>query len=202
MRSRILIRALLTAAVIALPAVALAQPNPGTHSANGWNNGSPSGQWQGNGQAQHSNRRDRDDRSNRNANQYPNNGSGNNGYGNNGYGNNGYSNNGYSNGQLSGVVSSFSAFSLNLSNGPHINLHQGTIINPTGTTLRPGMNVAVLGHSNQDGSFEADQINVMGNVNGNYNGYGMTGGGVSNVLGPMGSGVSNVLGTLLGRLGL
>lgn len=46
-----------------------------------------------------------------------------------------------------------------------IHLHQGTIINPRGTTLQNGMRVHVIGHPNGDGTFEADEIDVR-----NYNG--------------------------------
>ncbi len=106
------------------------------------------------------------------------NGRGNNGgYGNNGYGNgNGYGNNGgYGNGQgqygdrrggmrgneVSGVVSSFSGYNLQLRNGTAVSLHQGTVINPTGTTLAPGMRVAIRGSRNSAGGFNADRIDVI-----------------------------------------
>lgn len=40
-----------------------------------------------------------------------------------------------------------------------VTLHQGTIINPTGLTLRPGMRVTILG--NRDGgSFDANEIDT------------------------------------------
>lgn len=52
--------------------------------------------------------------------------------------------------------------------GLAVHLHQGTIINPTGTTLRPGMNVRIVGHPNGDGTFEADRIDV---ANSGYRGY-------------------------------
>ena len=53
-------------------------------------------------------------------------------------------------------------------NGLAVHLHQGTIINPTGTTLQPGMNIRIYGHPNNDGTFEADRIDVQ---NGYYRGY-------------------------------
>jgi hypothetical protein len=81
------------------------------------------------------------------------------GYGNygRGYGNNAYGRGG---GQVGGVVSSFSPFNLYLQNGTHVELHQGTVINPTGATPQPGQRAQVFGHWNNDGSFAADQINL------------------------------------------
>jgi hypothetical protein len=106
------------------------------------------------------------------------NGNGNNGYG-NGYGRgngnngnwNGNGNNGNWNGQggygdrrggqISGVVASFGGYNLQLRNGTAVSLHQGTIINPTGTTLAPGMRVAIRGSRNSAGGFNADEIDVL-----------------------------------------
>jgi len=51
-------------------------------------------------------------------------------------------------------------------NEQRIHLHQGTVINPRGTTLRNGMQIRVSGHPNADGSFEADRIDVVGGQNG------------------------------------
>jgi len=72
------------------------------------------------------------------------------------------------NGQLSGVVSAFSDFSLQLNNRENVVLHQGTVINPTGISLAPGMQVAIYGRNDGNGTFEADTINVL-NANGQYN---------------------------------
>jgi hypothetical protein len=139
---------------------------------NGRNNGQNNGQW--NNRNRHRDRDDRNDRddqrnNNRNGNNgynngYGNNGYGNNGYGNNGYGNNGYGNNGYGNrsGQLNGTVSSFSAYNLYLSNGTHVELHNGTVINPTGTNLTAGQRVRVIGTWNNDRTFNANEIDVVG----------------------------------------
>ena len=44
-----------------------------------------------------------------------------------------------------------------------IRLHPGTVINPTGATIQPGMRVRVTGHPNGDGSFEADRIDLVAN---------------------------------------
>jgi hypothetical protein len=91
---------------------------------------------------------------------YNNGGYNNGGYYNGGY-NNGYGNNGYGRGQLTGTVSSFSPYNLYLRNGIHVELHDGTIINPTGTNLSPGMRVRVIGYRNSDGSFAANEIDVV-----------------------------------------
>ncbi len=66
-------------------------------------------------------------------------------------------------GQISGVISSFGGYNLQLRNGTAVSLHQGTIISPTGTTLTPGMRVAVRGSRNSAGGFNADEIDVLGN---------------------------------------
>ena len=96
---------------------------------------------------------------------YNNGGYNNGGYNNGGYNNGGYNNGGYNNGgnrsgNLSGVVSSFSPYNLYLSNGTHVELHNGTVINPTGTNLTPGRRVRVLGNWNGDGTFNANEIDV------------------------------------------
>ena len=45
--------------------------------------------------------------------------------------------------------------------GPHVHLHQGTVINPTGITLQPHMHVEVFGHWNDNGPYHADRIDVL-----------------------------------------
>ena len=52
-----------------------------------------------------------------------------------------------------------------------IHLHQGTVINPRGTTLQNGMQIRVSGHPNSDGTFEADRIDVVNGQNGQGQGY-------------------------------
>lgn len=73
---------------------------------------------------------------------------------------------GYGGRRLIGYVTYFNRFNLQIDtqNGRSIpiHLHQGTIINPTGTTLQDGMNVAISGTRNDDGTFEADRIDVVG----------------------------------------
>ncbi|MGZ6184173.1 MAG: hypothetical protein ACXWNV_19395, partial [Vulcanimicrobiaceae bacterium] len=74
-------------------------------------------------------------------------------------------------GQIQGRVTYFNHFDMQVDtqNGRSlpIHLHQGTVINPTGTTLQNGMNVAISGTRNSDGSFNANEIDVM-----QQNGYG------------------------------
>ena len=69
-----------------------------------------------------------------------------------------------SGGYLSGSVSSFSPYNMWM-NGPngalHVTLHDGTVINPTGITLTAGMRVHVWGYTNANGTFEANQIDVL-----------------------------------------
>ena len=186
MRPHSFIRTLAVAALIAIPSMAMAAPDQNT---NGNNNSCRNGQWvngqcvynnnnnngqSNNGQQRH---RDRDDQRNRNGNNNGNNNNGN--YNNGGYNNGGYNNGTYNNGtynnggngnwnygrgnQLSGTVSSFSPYNLYLSNGRHVELHNGTVINPTGTNLSPGMRVRIVGAQNSDGTFNANEIDVVGN---------------------------------------
>ena len=183
-----IIRALAATALIALPSLAMAAPDQNTN-----NTGCPNGQWR-NGQGQcvnngnngnngqwnngrqrqrdqddnnRANRRDRDDR-NRRDNDDRNNRNTNGGYNNGGYNNGGYNNGGNRGNQLSGNVRSFSPYNLYLSNGTHVMLHNGTVINPTGSNLTAGQNVRVIGNWNQDGTFNANEIDVTGN---GYNRY-------------------------------
>lgn len=63
-----------------------------------------------------------------------------------------------------GRVTYFKRFSLQLQTAPgvyrQINLHQGTIIDPRGTSLTEGMTVEVAGNPQNDGSLNADSITV------------------------------------------
>ncbi len=90
-----------------------------------------------------------------------------NGYGGGEYGG-GY---GEHRGNVVGVVAYFSGYNLDLDNGPHVNLHHGTVINPTGATLRRGMQVAVRGHLRRDGTIDADVIDIVGGFHHRYNNY-------------------------------
>jgi hypothetical protein len=153
-----------------------------------WNNGN-NGRWNNNGRHHDrdgdNDRDDHHDRGRHNGWNNPNNphsgynnggynnGGYNNGYGgyNNGYGgyNNGYGNGYGGNGTLNGTVSSFSPYNLYLSNGLHVVLHDGTVINPRGTNLTGGQRVRVIGYRQQDGTFAANEIDVIGS--GYNNGY-------------------------------
>lgn len=63
-----------------------------------------------------------------------------------------------------GKVTYFKQFELELETAPtvyrKVHLHQGTIINPRGTTLTPGMGVTVNGSPQGDGSLNADSITL------------------------------------------
>ena len=65
---------------------------------------------------------------------------------------------------LRGTVTYFNAFNMTVrADGRYIpvHLHQGTVINPTGTTLVPGMHVNVFGYWQANGQFHADQIGLV-----------------------------------------
>ncbi len=151
--------------------------NNGNNGNGQWNNGNNgNGQWN-NGRHRHHDQDDnnRDDQGNRGEHRGWDNGRGNPHGNNGGYNNGGYNNGGYNNGnygsrggQLSGQVRSFSPYNLYLSNGTHVVLHNGTVINPTGTNLTAGQRVRVIGTWNQDGTFSANEIDVTGN---GYNRY-------------------------------
>ena len=61
-----------------------------------------------------------------------------------------------------GRVTYFRRFELQIETAPNIyrqiHLHQGTIINPRGTTLTPGMTVDISGNAQGDHSLNADAI--------------------------------------------
>jgi hypothetical protein len=61
-----------------------------------------------------------------------------------------------------GKVTYFRHFDLQLETAPKVyrdvHLHQGTVINPRGTTLVPGMTVDVSGSAQSDHSLDADTI--------------------------------------------
>jgi|ERR1700688_2054138 len=63
---------------------------------------------------------------------------------------------------ITGRVGAFQPYNLWLggNNGLHVTMHDGTVINPTGTTLQPGMRVRIWGYWNDNGTFEANQIDV------------------------------------------
>jgi hypothetical protein len=61
-----------------------------------------------------------------------------------------------------GRVTYFRRFELQIETAPNVyrqvHLHQGTIINPRGTTLTPGMTVDISGNAQGDHSLNADSI--------------------------------------------
>lgn len=77
---------------------------------------------------------------------------------------------GYFNGrsvQARGIVASYNWYDLQLqtTNGrnAYVHLHQGTIINPRGTTLRNGMPVRVIGYLDGSGVLQANEVDVVNN---------------------------------------
>lgn len=72
-------------------------------------------------------------------------------------------------GARSGVISSVNGSSFTLQNGTTVFMRQGTVINPTGTTLQPGMRVRISGTRDGQGRINASQVSVMGQgTNGQY----------------------------------
>ena len=66
--------------------------------------------------------------------------------------------------QIQGRIASFDgAYALRVNDNrgfvDNVQLHQGTVINPTGLTLRPGMSVTILGHP-QGNVFAANEIDT------------------------------------------
>jgi hypothetical protein len=66
---------------------------------------------------------------------------------------------------LRGVVSYFHAYDLQvrlpLNDYRNVHLHQGTVINPRGWTLGNGQVIDVQGHTQPDGSLDADTITLV-----------------------------------------
>lgn len=62
--------------------------------------------------------------------------------------------------RIFGRVVAFAPYNLQLDRGPHIYLHNGTVIRPRGLTLRDGMPVRVIGHRTE-GGFSADEIDLV-----------------------------------------
>ena len=91
--------------------------------------------------------------------------------------NHGY--NGGNNGsRTQGTIGSVRGSNIQLTDGRNVFLHNGTVINPTGTSLQPGQQIFVTGSRGGNGAINADQINVNGYGNGNggnNRGYGDNG---------------------------
>jgi hypothetical protein len=65
--------------------------------------------------------------------------------------------------ELRGTVTYFNAFTMDIRSAGEVvpvHLHQGTIINPRGLTLEPGMYIRVFGFW-ANGNFEADRIGLI-----------------------------------------
>lgn len=95
---------------------------------------------------------------------YPGQGYGNGNYGNHGFGNRNRGGNYGARADISGVVTYFNRFDLRVRIGGrdrYVRLHQGTIINPTGISLRPGMVVDVSGTRDRNGTLDAYRIDVQ-----------------------------------------
>jgi len=80
-----------------------------------------------------------------------------------------YNNNGSR--ETSGTIAVVNGTNIKLQDGRNIFLKNGTAINPTGTTLRPGMQIYVWGERGGNGAINATRIDVQSNTP--YNpGYG------------------------------
>ncbi|MGP6190344.1 MAG: hypothetical protein ACLPSH_09755 [Vulcanimicrobiaceae bacterium] len=87
----------------------------------------------------------------------------------------------YAGARTSGTIAETRGSMLRLQDGRPIYMHRGTIINPAGVALRPGMRISVSGSTNSDGGINAEVIDVgrgdhdwdhdrNWNGNGNWNG--------------------------------
>jgi hypothetical protein len=107
------------------------------------------------------------------------------GYNNGGYNNGGYNNGSNNNGTLrdQGVISQVNGTNIILQDGRSVFLHQGTVINPRGTSLQAGQRVYVSGSPGGNGSINANEVDVNpngGSNNGGYNNGGYNNGGYNN----------------------
>jgi hypothetical protein len=79
------------------------------------------------------------------------------------WGHGGYGNDGghYANAaRTQGTIAETRGSMLRMDDGRPIYLHHGTVIEPTGITLRPGMRISVSGSPGGDGGINADFIEV------------------------------------------
>lgn len=84
----------------------------------------------------------------------------------------GYQNGGYS---TNGVIAVVNGTNIKLQDGRNIFLKNGTVINPKGTRLVPGMRIYVQGWHGGNGAINASNIQVKG-----YAGQGYNNGGYNN----------------------
>jgi hypothetical protein len=68
--------------------------------------------------------------------------------------------------QFSGRISSVKGGAVTLENGRTIFLEDGTVINPTGIRLQPGMRISVTGAPAGNGNINADQIDIVNDGSG------------------------------------
>jgi len=61
-----------------------------------------------------------------------------------------------------GTIASVQGSSVTLGDGRTIFLHQGTVIHPTGTSLQPGMRIAVTGDRDGYKRFNAGLVDLAG----------------------------------------
>jgi hypothetical protein len=78
-----------------------------------------------------------------------------------GYGNNGAPVNGERFTRRAGVIASVQGSSVTLQDGRTLFLRQGTVINPTGRTLRSGQRITFSGMRDGRGRINATEIDVM-----------------------------------------
>jgi hypothetical protein len=77
-----------------------------------------------------------------------------------GYGHRAYND---ANRTFSGTISAVNGGALAMSNGRTVFLKNGTVINPTGTRLQPGMRISVVGSPAGDGNINASEVDISGN---------------------------------------
>ena len=70
----------------------------------------------------------------------------------------------YTHESIDGIIIASWPYHVTLRQGSqvwHVDLHDGTVINPTGLTLRRGMRVRIDGYRKRDGAFEANVIDLQ-----------------------------------------
>ncbi len=66
--------------------------------------------------------------------------------------------------ETSGVIAVVNGTNIKLQDGRNIFLKDGTVINPSGTRLQPGMQIYVWGVRGGNGAINATRIDLMGNA--------------------------------------
>src|SRR5579862_9336390 len=69
--------------------------------------------------------------------------------------------------ERTGTVASVQGSSFTLNNGTTVFMHQGTVINPTGSSLEPGMRVVIRGDYDGRRRLNADEVDLSGRGRGN-----------------------------------